>query len=150
MASAGQAQAHSSHPTHFSSPSGCRFSWCRPCQRGWVGTLTSGYSSVTTRVNIVVKVTPKPAILSRIRADRCSSPRSLSARSGWSALSDTGHLLAVVAGPGLVAPVAAHADRHRLARSARLAAHRRPPRPGRPDELLTGQWRHRVSTGEGV
>ena len=27
---AGQAHAHSSQPTHFSSPSGCRLSWWRP------------------------------------------------------------------------------------------------------------------------
>src|SRR5689334_23314851 len=46
---------------HFSSPSGCRFSWCRPWYRGAVGTLTSGYSSVTTFVNMVANVTPKPA-----------------------------------------------------------------------------------------
>src|SRR5919107_3813918 len=61
MASAGQAQAHSSQPTHFSSPSGCRFSWCRPCQRGSVGRTCSGYSSVSTLRNIVEKLTPKPA-----------------------------------------------------------------------------------------
>ena len=36
MASAGQAQAHSSQPTHFSSPSGQRFSWWRPWNRGAV------------------------------------------------------------------------------------------------------------------
>src|SRR5215213_6453003 len=61
MASAGQAQAHSSQPTHFSRPSGCRFSWCRPCQRGSVGRGCSGYSSVSTLRNIVEKLTPKPA-----------------------------------------------------------------------------------------
>src|SRR5215212_9110071 len=61
MASAGQAQAHSSQPTHFSSPSGCRFSWCRPCQRGSVGRGFSGYSSVSSLRNIVEKLTPKPA-----------------------------------------------------------------------------------------
>ena len=36
MASAGQAQAHSSQPTHFSSPSGQRLSWWRPWKRGAV------------------------------------------------------------------------------------------------------------------
>src|SRR5664279_2999759 len=61
MASAGQAQAHSSHPTHFSRPSGCRLSWWRPWYRGWVGRLTSGYSSVSNVRNIVEKVTPNPA-----------------------------------------------------------------------------------------
>src|SRR5450759_321863 len=61
MASAGQAQAHSSQPTHFSRPSGCRFSWWRPWKRGWVARLTSGYSSVSSLRNIVANVTPKPA-----------------------------------------------------------------------------------------
>src|SRR5688572_7004210 len=61
MASAGQAQAHSSQPTHFSSPSGWRLSWWRPCQRGAAGGKSSGYSSVTTFLNIVEKVTPKPS-----------------------------------------------------------------------------------------
>src|SRR5690242_2013589 len=60
MASAGQAQAHSSHPTHFSSPSGCRLSTCRPWYRGAVGFFSSGYSSVVTFLNIVRKVTPNP------------------------------------------------------------------------------------------
>src|SRR5665647_1800711 len=61
MASAGQAQAHSSQPMHFSRPSGCRFSWWRPWKRGWVGRLTSGYSSGSSVRNIVANVTPKPA-----------------------------------------------------------------------------------------
>src|ERR1019366_2912452 len=60
MASAGQAQAHSSQPMHFSRPSGCRLSWWRPWYRGWVGRLTSGYSSVSNARNIVANVTPKP------------------------------------------------------------------------------------------
>src|SRR5699024_6950819 len=60
MASAGQAQAHSSHPMHFSSPSAHRFSWCLPWKRGAVGRLTSGYSTVGTFVNMVWKVTPNP------------------------------------------------------------------------------------------
>src|SRR6476659_8917515 len=62
MASAGQAQAHSSQPMHFSSPSGQRLSWCRPWKRGAVGFFSNGYSSVTTFLNIVRKVTPNPAI----------------------------------------------------------------------------------------
>src|SRR5690349_12179998 len=60
MASAGQAHAHSSQPTHFSSPSGWRLSWCRPWNRGWVGRFSSGYSSVSSLRNIVANVTPKP------------------------------------------------------------------------------------------
>src|SRR3954462_11807208 len=60
MASAGQAQAHSSQPTHFSRPSGCRFSTCRPWYRALVCFGTSGYSSVVTFLNMVAKVTPKP------------------------------------------------------------------------------------------
>src|ERR1700739_898820 len=62
MASAGQAQAHSSHPMHFSSPSGHRLSWWCPWNRGAVGFLTSGYSMVSTFRNISVKVTPNPLI----------------------------------------------------------------------------------------
>src|SRR4051812_3078022 len=46
---------------HFSSPSGQRFSWCRPWNRGAVGFFVNGYSSVNTFRNIVRKVTPNPA-----------------------------------------------------------------------------------------
>src|SRR6478609_1310143 len=60
MASAGQAQAHSSQPMHFSSPSGHRLSWWWPWNRGAVGRLSSGYSTVSTLRNISVKVTPNP------------------------------------------------------------------------------------------
>src|SRR3954467_5007827 len=45
---------------HFSSPSGCRLSTCRPWKRGAVGFFSSGYCSVLTFLNIVEKVTPKP------------------------------------------------------------------------------------------
>src|ERR1700678_698080 len=62
MASAGQAQAHSSQPMHFSSPSGQRFSWWCPWNRGAVGRLSSGYSTVSTFRNISWKVTPNPLI----------------------------------------------------------------------------------------
>src|SRR3954462_9195034 len=61
MASAGQAHAQSSQPTHFSSPSGCRLSWWRPWNRGAVGFLYSGYCSVSRFLNMALKVTPKPA-----------------------------------------------------------------------------------------
>src|SRR6516164_2513779 len=60
IASAGQAQAHSSQPMHFSSPSGHRFSWWWPWNRGAVGRLSSGYITVSTFLNISVKVTPNP------------------------------------------------------------------------------------------
>src|SRR6478735_10629098 len=60
MASAGQAQAHSSQPTHFSSPSGCRLSTCRPWYRGLVTFGSNGYCSVVTLRKICAKVTPKP------------------------------------------------------------------------------------------
>src|SRR5450631_992413 len=60
MASAGQAQAHSSQPMHFSSPSGHRLSWWWPWNRGAVGRLSSGYWTVSTFRNISVKVTPNP------------------------------------------------------------------------------------------
>src|SRR5215831_7758931 len=47
---------------HFSSPSGHRLSWWWPWNRGAVGFLTSGYSTVSTFRNISVKVTPNPLI----------------------------------------------------------------------------------------
>src|SRR5215471_10186119 len=62
MASAGQAQAHSSHPMHFSRPSGQRFSWCRPWYLGAVGFFSSGYWTVSTFRNICRNVTPNPLI----------------------------------------------------------------------------------------
>src|SRR3954464_15267026 len=46
---------------HFSRPSGQRLSWCRPWKRGAVGIFSNGYSSVTTFLNMVRKVTPNPA-----------------------------------------------------------------------------------------
>src|SRR3954467_3901694 len=61
IASAGHAHAHSSQPMHFSSPSGQRLSWCRPWNRGAVGFFSKGYCSVTTFLNMVRNVTPKPA-----------------------------------------------------------------------------------------
>src|ERR1700674_689897 len=60
MASAGQAQAHSSQPMHFSSPSGQRLSWWRPWKRGAVGFTSSGYWTVSPFRNICRKVTPNP------------------------------------------------------------------------------------------
>src|ERR1700685_2010616 len=60
MASAGQAQAHSSQPMHFSRPSGQRVSWWGPWNRGAVGRLSSGYITVSTFLNISRKVTPNP------------------------------------------------------------------------------------------
>src|SRR5487761_206431 len=60
MASAGQAQAHSSQPMHFSRPSGQRLSWWCPWNRGAVGRLSSGYITVSTFLNISRKVTPNP------------------------------------------------------------------------------------------
>src|ERR1700684_313873 len=60
MASAGQAQAHSSQPMHFSSPSGPRVSLGGPWKRGAVGRFSSGYWTVSTFRNISWKVTPNP------------------------------------------------------------------------------------------
>src|SRR5215469_3527061 len=45
---------------HFSSPSGQRLSWWWPWNRGAVGRLSSGYITVSTFLNISVKVTPNP------------------------------------------------------------------------------------------
>src|SRR6476620_4124139 len=47
---------------HFSRTSGQRLSWCRPWKRGAVGSFSKGYCSVTTFLNMVRNVTPKPAI----------------------------------------------------------------------------------------
>src|SRR3984957_3868199 len=60
MASAGQAQAHSPQPMHFSSPSGQRLSWWWPWNRGAVCRFSSGYCTVSTFRNISRKVTPNP------------------------------------------------------------------------------------------
>src|ERR1700760_4895194 len=60
MASAGQAQAHSSQPMHFSRPSGQRLSWWWPWNRGAVGRFSSGYCTVSTFLNSSRKVTPNP------------------------------------------------------------------------------------------
>src|SRR3982750_530200 len=79
---------------------------------------------------MVVKVTPKPATLSRMVADRCSSPRSLARSARSPEPSATAHLLAVLAGPGDVVPRAGG--------------------PRRAHEGLPGQRRDRVSTGERV
>src|SRR3954453_4454975 len=76
MASAGHAQAHSSQPMHFSSPSGQRLSWWRPWKRGAVGFFSNGYCSVTTRRNIVRKVTPNPATGSQNCSFRVGIQRS--------------------------------------------------------------------------
>src|SRR3954468_13287471 len=70
MASAGQAQAHSSQPTHFSRPSGCRLSTCRPWYRGLVTLGSNGYCSVVTLRKIWAKVTPKPWVGAGSRLSR--------------------------------------------------------------------------------
>src|SRR5665811_2031700 len=121
MASAGQAQAHSSHPMHFSRPSGCRLSWWRPWYRGWVGRLTSGYSSVSSVRNIVANVTPKPATGAN-RLDRKLAFFS----------SATGILLI---GQFRLAGGAGQGSRTLQARLA---------------QALTGQWRDRVAPRERV
>src|ERR1700759_2351471 len=73
MASAGQAHAHSSQPMHFSRPSGHRLSWWWPWNRGAVGFLTSGYSTVSGFRNISWKVTPNPLIGLR-KSSTCDLP----------------------------------------------------------------------------
>src|SRR5450830_1658104 len=47
---------------HFSSPSAYRLSWWRPWYRGWVGTRSNGYCSVTVGRNMFESVTPNPAM----------------------------------------------------------------------------------------
>src|ERR1700689_4736583 len=89
MASAGQAQAHSSQPMHFSSPSGHRFSWWWPWNRGAVGFLYSGYSTVSTFLNISVKVTPKPLMGLR-NSSTCDLLRGGIRMAGFSDLADPG------------------------------------------------------------
>src|SRR3954464_2829697 len=111
MASAGQAQAHSSQPTHFSRPSGWRLSTCRPGYRGLVTFGSNGYCSVVTLRKICANVTPNPwegvgSTLSRT-AGRLRAPvdRSISDpfRSGrW--ISD----IAVLLDGGGPAPPGAH------------------------------------------
>src|SRR6476620_8450573 len=122
MASAGQAHAHSSQPTHFSRPSGWRLSWCRPWKRGWVGRFSSGYSSVSSLRNIVAKVTPNPPTGAKRSA---KNPLFLSSAGRPAARSATSGLL--------LGCVRAVADGH-----------------GRLLPALSGQGWHRVPTRERV
>src|SRR5690348_5737054 len=51
---------------HFSSPSGCLLSTCRPWKRGGTGRTYSGYSSVVrSREAKALNVTPNPLMGSR-------------------------------------------------------------------------------------
>src|ERR1700727_3048687 len=86
MASAGQAQAHSSQPMHFSRPSGHRLSWWCPWYLGAVGRLSSGYMTVSTFLNISVKVTPNP--LMGLRKSRTGTGNLLRHVSGVAAQRD--------------------------------------------------------------
>src|SRR5690242_21363207 len=108
MASAGQAHAHSSQPTHFSSPSGCRLSWWRPWKRGAVGFLYSGYCSVSRFLNMALKVTPKPATGAGREGDSDGNPCSADLSAPTPCESVSGALL--VSGPlpmsGIVALLA--------------------------------------------
>src|SRR5664279_351757 len=111
---------------HFSRPSGCWFSWCRPWYRGCGGTFCSGYSSVTTSRNISLNVTPKPAT-------EAKNP-------GCPSRSATVNLL-VVLGPAGRRGVRPGTDGRDL---------RGQDRSGRPADRLAGHRRDRVSTFEGV
>src|SRR6478735_299524 len=53
---------------HFSRPSGYRFSWCRPWNRGFTGAVSNGYCSVTVRLKKFLIVTPNPAAGARASA----------------------------------------------------------------------------------
>src|SRR6478736_4257883 len=132
MASAGQAQAHSSQPTHFSRPSGWRLSWCRPWNRGAVVFCSSGYCSVRRFLNMALKVTPKPAT-------GFWKPGLVSF--GSSAI---GPLLSVTrSGDGSVTRSIGPATDNQLPLAARTA-----PRYRR--QLLAGQWGHGESAGHRV
>src|SRR5580658_1504066 len=112
MASAGQAQAHSSQPMHFSSPSGQRLSWWWPWNRGAVAFLTSGYSMVSTFLNISWKVTPNP--LTGLRKSSTCDLLGGGVRSTESRL-----------GPDAAAVVVRQVERgHREGRAAGLAVQR--------------------------
>src|SRR5450755_770033 len=124
MASAGQAQAHSSHPTHFSRPSGCLLRTCRPWKRGIVVFFCSGYNSVLTGLNIVANVTPNPLTGPKKLPIGASLVGGLGSRNNGCLDS---------------------AQRHHGARGARtdgLAATQR--------QLLPRHRRHRESTGVGI
>src|SRR5258708_12062184 len=84
---------------HFSRPSGHRLSWCLPWNLGAVGSFTSGYSTVSTFLNICMKVTAKP--LTGLRKSstgdlRNARRRGLSVRGVQLALQRTFRLNAVV------------------------------------------------------
>src|SRR5690242_1619136 len=128
MASAGQAQAHSSQPTHFSRPSGWRLSWCRPWKRGAVVFFCSGYCSVSRFLNMALKVTPKPAT-------GFMKPGLVSF--GSSAI---GRLLSIRRSvTGSIRPT----TDNELPLAARAA-------PGNRRKLLSGQWRYGESARHGV
>src|ERR1700722_12232652 len=114
---------------HFSSPSGHRLSWCRPWNRGAVGNFSSGYMTVSTFWNIVLKVTPNPLI----------EPRK----------SATGDLLRAASGT----VVAGYPGQHRLAGTGRADAvvmrkiHGRSRERGPARRLLVGMLAARLRPG---
>src|SRR3954452_15174662 len=157
MASAGQAHAQSSQPTHFSRPSGWRLSWWRPWKRGAVGRGFSGYSSVATLRNIVENDTPKPATGAKSSDRKPLSRSSLPGR--WSREAPTsepverpgpwGDTSLPTVSSGMVLLLAG-------GRGARGAGGREHGLAGRGQargglgEALAGQRRHGVAVLEGV
>ena len=66
MQSAGQAAAHSEQPTHFSSPVSSKLcSLWRPRKRGYTGTFSSGYCTVTGPSGMRANVVFMPRSVSR-------------------------------------------------------------------------------------
>src|SRR6478672_9894686 len=139
IASAGQAQAHSSQPTHFSRPSGWRLSWWRPWKRGAVGRGFSGYSSVATLRNIVENETPKPATGARSSARNPFSRSSPDRAPSWAGLPTASSAMGLLLG-GSRGGRAARRGQHRLGAEA----------VARLDEALARQRRDGVATGERV
>ena len=98
IASAGHANAQSSHPMHFSSPFSWRFRRCRPvCARSGIGAMTFGYSSVLSGRNVCLKTVAIPfktAPLSFQKRSRGPSRREASLIGS----APSGEVLAVPAG----------------------------------------------------
>src|SRR5260370_11310988 len=120
---------------HFSSPSGHRLSWWWPWNRGAVGRLSSGYITVSTFLNISVKVTPNP--LTGLRKSSTGDLLSGGGASGRDGARRSG--IAVQVEPVIVRPVHRRGwggiqppeTRRRLPRPrGRGQGGRAPPRPG--------------------
>src|SRR2546423_10914705 len=136
MQSAGQAAAHSEQPTHFSSPvSSKRWSLWRPRKRGYTGTFSSGYWTVTgpstMRMNVVLR------------------PRSVSPNARYAPPAPPGsgpRWTSTTSSPGLqvIGPPASVRRHHENRRDKRIqGCHGQQDLPPEAHQLVVAQARHR-------